>query len=203
MTAPVRNAFVFGITGGIACGKSEVGRILEGMGFAVCDADVVAHGLMRKGTRVFDQVVAHFGAGIVSESGEISRPALGKAVFGNPAQREALNRLVHPAVRKELAEWIGDRRRLGEHAAVMIPLLFESGMQDLGFDAVLCVSSHEALVMERLERRGLAHAEAGQRIQSQMPLAEKEQRADLVIWNDGTLDDLEKATREAVARLGV
>jgi len=196
-----RNIVVLGVTGGIACGKSEVGRILGEMGFAVCDADRVAHDLMKKGTPVFQQVVDRFGTRILSDNGEISRSILGGIVFENPAQREALNRLVHPAVRKRLEQWISGKRNAGEDTAVLIPLLFESGMQDLDWDAVLCVSSREEAVFQRLEKRGLTREEAEKRVHSQMPLAEKEKRADHGVQNFGSLGELEQSTRETVNRI--
>ena len=193
-----RSALVIGLTGGIACGKSEVGRILGEMGFAVCDADIVAHGLMRKGSPVFRKVVENFGDQILADDGEISRPALGKVVFENPEQLQQLNRLVHPAVRKNLAGWISEKRSRGENAVVQIPLLFESGMESLGWDAVYCVSCSEELVFRRLADRGLGRGEAERRIGSQMPLEEKERRADRVIHNLGTLEELKTAVRQAV-----
>jgi dephospho-CoA kinase len=193
-----RNAIVIGITGGIACGKSEVGRILGDMGFAVCDADRIAHGLMRKGMPVFLQVAKHFGTRILADDGEIARPILGEIVFEDSMQREKLNALVHPAVREALSDWISEKRSAGTNAAVLVPLLFETGMDSLDWDAVLCVSSSEEQVFQRLEKRGLDRAGAEQRIRSQMPLAEKEKQADWVVPNLGTLNELEAAVRQAV-----
>ncbi len=168
------------------------------MGFAVCDADQVAHALMRKGTAVFRQVVDRFGERILAADGEISRPILGEAVFRNPSQRAALDRLVHPAVRAELEGWISERRSMGEDAVVQLPLLFESGMQALDWDAVFCVSSSGEQVFRRLEKRGLDRDQAEARIRSQMPLEQKERLADRVIRNHGTLNELEAAVRQAV-----
>lgn len=196
-----RNVVVLGVTGGIACGKSEVGRILGEMGFAVCDADRVAHKLIAKGSPVFEQVVAHFGADILTQSGEISRPILGKIVFEDPAQRDVLNTLVHPAVRKALVEWVDQMRTGGQCAAALVPLLYESGMQNLDWDAVLCVSSRSEEIFKRLESRGLSREEAERRMDSQMPLVKKEKLADYVIPNHGTLGELERATRDAVEAL--
>ncbi|MDH3981404.1 MAG: dephospho-CoA kinase [Kiritimatiellaceae bacterium] len=198
MTDFKRNAIVIGVTGGIACGKSEVGRILGEMGFTVCDADCVAHDLMGKGTPVFQKMIEHFGERIIGADGEIARPILGKIVFEDSDQRDVLNRLVHPAVRENLANWIGKMRSEGKPSAVLLPLLFESGMQNLDWDAVICVSSPESDVFQRLEKRGLTPEEAEKRVHSQMPLAEKEGRADLVVPNIGTLRELELATRETV-----
>jgi len=193
-----RKAIVLSVTGGIACGKSEVGRILGEQGFAVCDSDRVAHDLMKKGTPVYRQVVDHFGERILSDTGEISRSALGTIVFEHPSERETLNQLVHPAVRDYLAEWIVSQRQGEQDAAVLIPLLFESGMETLDWNAVLCVSSSTERVRRRLKNRGLDPDEAEVRIRSQMPLAEKEQKADLMVPNSGTLEELEQATRKAV-----
>jgi len=198
MTGHARNPLVVGVTGGIACGKSEAGRVLESMDFAVCDADHMAHDLMKKGTPVFRQVVDFFGTDILLADGEVSRAALGKEVFGNPAKREALNRLVHPSVRASLEEWIAQARRSNRNAAVLVPLLFESRMESLGWDAIVCVSSSEEQVLERLGKRGLNHDEARLRIGSQMPLEEKERKSNQVIQNTGSLKEFEQSVRETV-----
>ncbi|QBG46495.1 dephospho-CoA kinase [Verrucomicrobia bacterium S94] len=196
-----RKTITLGITGGIACGKSEVGRILGEMGFAVCDADRVAHGLMDKGTPVFQRVIDHFGDEILTEDGRISRPDLGKIVFEDSSRLKLLNALVHPAVREALETWMTARKNENRSSAILLPLLFESGMDDLGWDAVVCVSSSEQTVFQRLEKRGLSPEEAEQRVLSQMPLAEKESRADVVIPNHGTLGELELAVRRIVGAI--
>ena len=182
-----RNTIILGVTGGIACGKSEVGHILREMGFKVCDADRVAHDLMRAGTTVHQSIVDVFGEQVLSADGEISREDLGRIVFGNPGKLSMLNELVHPGVREALEHWMAERRKNAEHAAVQLPLLFESGMQELGWDAIICVSSAEAQVIGRLGKRGFQEHEARRRIASQMPLSEKEDLSDCVIQNDGTL----------------
>ncbi len=191
-------AIVIGVTGGIACGKSEAGRILEEMGFAVCDADRVAHDLMRKGTPTYWQVVAHFGPRILADDGEIARPELARIVFGQPEERSVLDRLVHPAVRHGLESWMAERKSEGLDAAAQVPLLYESGMETLGWDAILCVVDGEERVLGRLARRGLGREDALERIRAQMPLREKAARADVVVQNNGTLDDFKVAMRQAV-----
>ena len=193
-----RNVIVIGVTGGIACGKSEVGRILEELNFVVCDADRLAHKLMSKGTAVYRRVVDQFGPKILLDEEEISRPILGKIIFDSPEQRAILNGLVHPAVRDALTKWIKEKRSLGQHAAVLIPLLYESGMEDLDLDAVICVSSSETDIFQRLKNRGLNREEAEKRVHSQLPLVEKEKQADYVVPNEGTLGELELATRKTV-----
>jgi dephospho-CoA kinase len=143
----------------------------------------------------------HFGPAILSDDGEISRPVLAETVFDNPAELSELNRLVHPAVREALAEWATARRAEAAHAAALVPLLFESGMDTLDWDAVLCVTSSETEVLARLTARGLSHEEAMKRMQSQMSLPMKEARADYVVPNHGTLEDLERITRKTVASI--
>ena len=198
MTDVQRSAVVFALTGGIACGKSEVGRFFGGMGFKVCDSDHVAHDLMARGNPVYDRVVETFGKDILADDGAISRPILGRMVFEDPEKRRVLDQLVHPAVRERLEQWISDRRINHEDAVIQVPLLFESGMETLDWDAILCVSSERSQILQRLKSRGIDPAEAVRRIDAQMPLEEKEKRSDFVIRNIGTLQQLERATQAAV-----
>jgi dephospho-CoA kinase len=103
-----------------------------------------------------------------------------------------LNQLVHPAVREVWQSWRDRRRAADESAAVAIPLLFEVGAHT-GWDAVVCVAATREIVMERLERRGLSREESARRVAAQLPVAEKAQRSDFVINNNGTLKELEQA----------
>ena len=180
-------SIILGITGGIACGKTETGRILSSEGFKVLDSDFLAHELMGKGHSVYTAVVKHFGDAILAEDGEIDRKKLGKKVFDDPLARETLNRLVHPEVIKAASDWIAECREAQEDAAVLVPLLFEAGWTE-GWDAVICVTAPEEQVFQWLEKRGLSKAEAMKRIAAQMPLAEKAAKADFSIKNDGTPD---------------
>jgi len=200
MTHALRNSVILALTGGIACGKSEVGHILETLGFTVCDTDRVAHELMRKGCPVYQQVVESFGIGILRENGEIDRSKLGKIVFKETGKRQLLNSLVHPAVKEWLVDWLAVQAVERRNVAVQIPLLFESGLTDL-WDAVICVSSNKTLVRRRLAKRGLSETEIEARIRAQLPLEEKEKRSDYVIYNNGTLEELRKQTKQIISRI--
>jgi len=184
---------ILGITGGIACGKTETGRIFTEAGFAVLDTDLLAHEVMKAGTPVFERVIEQFGKAILSEDGEIDRAKLGQLVFADPAERNILNELVHPAVIKAAEQW--KQEKPGD-AAILVPLLFEAGWTE-GWDAVICVSADEKQIFQRLEKRGLSEDEVRKRIAAQMPLAEKEAKADFVIENNETLD----ALREEILRV--
>ncbi len=193
----IHQPIILGITGGIACGKTEVGCLLAEKGFVVLDTDTLAHKMMEKGRAVYPLLIDHFGAGIVGEDGEIDRVALGRIVFENPAARTALDGLVHPVVIEAAEEW---KKSQSGNVAVLVPLLFESGWTD-GWDAVVCVSAEEETVFQRLEKRGLNRTEARKRIAAQMPLIEKEEKSDFIIRNNETLDVLRTATLNVLEKI--
>lgn len=189
--------FVVGITGGIACGKTEVGRLFSKEGFDVLDTDVLAHEIMKQGTVVYREVVERFGCSVIGEDGELNRSVLGQIVFNDPSALKRLNKMVHPAVKKAAEAWKAEQKKAGRCAAVLIPLLFEADWTE-GWDAILCVSADEKKVFQRLEKRGLNPNEARKRIAAQLPLAEKEAAANFVIKNSGTLDELEVETLHVI-----
>lgn len=193
-------SIILGITGGIACGKTETGRILSSAGFAVLDSDFVAHELMAKGQPVYAAVVEHFGTAILAENGEIDRIRLGKIVFEKDSEREALNRLVHPAVIEVAQQWMAGRRKENRDAAVLVPLLFEVGWTD-GWDAVVCVTAPEKQIFQRLEKRGLSIEEARRRIAAQMPLKEKASQAEFTVENGGSMEALQRRIMELVEQI--
>lgn len=178
------------ITGGIACGKSEVGRLLAATGVPVLDTDAVAHALMRKGTPVFAAVCQAFGPAALGADGELDRARLGALVFADAAARERLNARVHPAIWDATRAWLDDRAQAGAPLAVVqAPLLYEAGFGDR-WDAVVCVACASATQLRRLAARGLDPAAAAQRLAAQMDLALKMERADYVIWNEDGFESL-------------
>ena len=183
-----------GLTGGIGCGKSEVARILEKDGIPVLDTDEVAHALMAPGETTYESVVGAFGDSILGKDGRIDRKVLGARVFGNASERKFLNSLVHPEVRRYWQSWVDERRAQDDSAVVVIPLLFETGATR-GWTAIVCVTAEDQLVRERLKSRGLSAEQAEQRIAAQMQVEEKASRADYVIENSGTLEELAHRVR--------
>lgn len=180
-----------GLTGGIACGKSTVARMLEAKGAVLIDFDELAHGVIEPGGPVWQGIVRHFGEGILRSDGRIDRGKLGDIVFADPRQREILNGLVHPAV---FAEWQKRLARIekeqGDAIVISdIPLLIEAGLKRF-VDLVLLVwLSPEEQLRRLMARNGFCREEALQRIASQMPLAEKIPHADLIIENDGSVEE--------------
>ena len=187
---------VVGLTGGIACGKSEAARRLAEEGVPVLETDEVAHEEMRPGGAAYDDVLAAFGPDILAGDGTIDRRALGRRVFADPAALRRLNELVHPCVRERWESWRKALRSENRAGVVVIPLLYEAGATE-GWDAVICVAAPPEAVMERLARRGLSGEEARRRVEAQWPVEEKMRRADVVIWNDGTLEQLRARTAAA------
>ena len=183
-----------GLTGGIACGKSEVGRILGELGVAVIDADRLAHELMVPGTGVYRGIRTRFGREVIGASGEIDRRRLGQIVFSDTRARKALNALVHPAVIRLWKKRAGEALKRRPQVVVIVPLLFETG-EEKSWDAIICVAASRAVVLKRLQGRKLSRADSLRRIRAQGPLSGKIRKSDYVIWNNGTIRELEKTTK--------
>lgn len=182
-----------GLTGGIATGKSTVGRILRQKGIIVISSDELAHQAMLPGSATYQLIVAEFSPKILTSDGEINRRLLGEIVFKDEAARKKLEQIVHPFVINGIRKSLEFYSKQGVRIVVVeIPLLFEVGLTDL-FDQIWVVSSTFESQLQRIhERDGLTEEEAKKRIAAQLPLKEKEKRADVVIKNDSNLDSLEK-----------
>lgn len=190
-----------GLTGGIGSGKSAVADILRDLGAFVIDADAVAHEVYRPGTDGWREVVEAFGGDIASPSGEIDRRKLAAKVFGDTAQVERLNRIVHPRTRDLVSERVETARGSGETAAVVeVPLLFEAGWEDM-FDEVWVVAAPEDTSVRRVaEARGIGAESVRSRMRAQLSNEERLGRADVAIDNSRSLDDLTASVTEAWRR---
>lgn len=188
---------VIGLTGGIASGKSTVAHILERLGVPVIDADRLSREVVEPGTPALAAIVAEFGADLLDQGGRLDRARLGSIVFGDPAARRRLERITHPAIGARADELLATYRHAGEPVVVyMAPLLIEAGRAGL-VDEIWVVYVDRETQTERLcQRDGLGPQEAGQRIDSQMPMEEKAARGRLVIDNRGTPAELERQVME-------
>jgi len=178
-----------GLTGGIGAGKSAVAARLAALGAVVIDADALSREVVAPGTEGLAEVVEAFGPGVLAADGSLDRPALGRMVFGDDAARSRLESIVHPRVRARSAELIA---AAPPDAVVVndVPLLVEAGYRDR-FQLVVVVQAPLEVRIERLARtRGMSRAEAESRIAAQATDEQRREVADVVIDNDGTLDDL-------------
>ena len=188
-----------GLTGGIASGKSSVGRLLAARGLPLLDADVYAREALTPGSPGAGAVLERYGAGVRAAGGEIDRAALGQIVFGDGAERRWLEQLLHPVVRACFAA------KLQELAAepvvvLVVPLLFEAGLESLCSEVWL-VDCDETQQLQRLMARdGLGEADARARIAAQWPLTRKRQLADVVLNNRGEPAQLAAEVEQALSR---
>jgi dephospho-CoA kinase len=177
-----------GLTGGIASGKSAVGKMFAKLGAQVIQSDAVAHGLMQLGQPVYEEVVRHFGREILNADGSINRPRLAEAAFGtstgtSPRFKE-LNEIVHPAVIEHENQWMAEigRRDPGAIAMVEAALILEAS----------AAGRFDKLVVVTCQPEQRARAEVNRRMAAQIPDEEKIKAADFVIDNSGSLDATER-----------
>ena len=193
-------AKILGLTGGIGCGKSAVGRLLEELGLKRLDTDLVARQVVEPGTPGLRAIVDRFGPEVLNPRKELDRQALAKIVFDDEQQRKALERILHPLIWDEVEQFVERCQVDRHHAVIEVPLLFENRREDR-FDEVWVVATTPELQARRLAtRNGWSADEVRARISSQMPLAEKIQRADVVIHNVGTIEELKERVRQAWQR---
>jgi dephospho-CoA kinase len=184
---------LIGLTGNIASGKSAVSDMLAARGATIIDADVLAREAVMKGSPALDAIVARWGGGVLDNEGNLDRAALRHVVFDNQEDLDALNEIVHPEVLRRRADEIAAARARGDKVVVcVIPLLFERHLAD-EFDSIVLVDAPRSDRLDRIVReRGIDEAEAMKMIASQMPSDLKRARADYVIENSGSMEDLEE-----------
>jgi len=176
-----------GLTGGIAAGKSTVGRMFVDLGCRVLDSDLITRRLFERGDPVNQAVAATFGPSVVAFDGSIDRRILGELVFRNPELREQLNNVVHPAIKTRQTEWLAKLAVEDPHSIGIVEaaLIIEAGNHK-NYDKIIVVSCTPEVQRKRLrERSGLTADQIESRIASQMPLEEKMKVADFVIDNSG------------------
>jgi dephospho-CoA kinase len=189
-------AVIVGLTGGIASGKSTVGRVFAELGAEVVDADQLAREAVRPGEPAWQAVRAAFGERALLPDGTLDRAWLGRIVFHDPDARSRLNRIVHPVVVRNLQERIREARarppRPDGRPHVLIaevPLLIEEGLTGLVDRVVLVVVQPETQVARLMHDRGLSEADARARVAAQLPSAEKERLADWIIDGEAAWPD--------------
>jgi len=181
---------VVGLTGGIGSGKSTVSTMLAAKGAVVVDADAITRELQRAGTAVFDAMVERFGPGIVGADGALDRPAVADIVFNDADALADLNAIVHPAVGAEIMRRMGELGDSDEIVVLDVPLMVES-TNAYPVGGLLVVDVDPEVAVKRLvTQRGMREHDVRARMARQASREERVARADFVIHNDGSLDDL-------------
>lgn len=179
--------WVLGLTGGIACGKSSASAFLAGLGAHIIDADKISRAVTAPGGAALPAIEREFGPAVFSD-GVLNRRELGQRVFANDALRRRLEAIIHPLVQQQTLSDIRALADAGEACAVLdVPLLYETGMDVLCDEVWLLAVPPEEQLRRVMERDGLTRAEALSRIESQMPLDQKQALCDRVIWTNNSI----------------
>jgi len=193
---------VIGFTGGIGSGKTTITQCLADLGATIIDADKVGHQTFEPGTEIWHEVVKAFGESILAPDNSIDRKKLGPIVFADPEAISRLNRIMHPRMYAIMKERIAEHRRQGVNVVVIeAAVLIEAKWTPLA-DQVWVATAPESAVIDRLaKQRGMDREQTLSRIRSQLTSEERLKHADVVITNDGTLDDLKAKVIQLWKRL--
>lgn len=187
-----------GLTGGIATGKTAISNYLaDTYKFPILDADIYAREAVHPGSPILNSIVERYGADILLLDGNLNRSELGNIIFCNPAERQWLEQQIHPDVRRRFVEGtqscIAALSQVSQNTltfVLVVPLLFEAEMTDLCTEIWVVYCSPEVQLERLMQRDGLSGDRASARINAQMPIAQKCQKADVVLDNSSTLDSL-------------
>lgn len=185
------SARYFGLTGGIACGKSTVAEMLRELGAYLIDADKIGHEMLLPSSAVFPDLVSAFGRGILDSTGSIDKKKLGPLVFADPAKLQQLNSIVHPRIIERTGQLATEYCAKNPGAVVIVDaaLIFETGIPCRFVKTIVAWCRPEQQMERLIAKTGLSHEQAEQRISSQMPADEKRQLADFVIDCSHTLEE--------------
>jgi dephospho-CoA kinase len=206
-----------GLTGGIASGKSVVGEIFVSLGAHLIQADQIAHSLMQPGEAVYNEVVRHFGRGVLNADGSVNRAKLAELAFGSSVSSttgaagssriQELNGIVHPAVLRRQEDWMREEGRRDPHAVAMVEaaLILEAGAASQ-FDKLVVVTCNDEQKVARFAARhklelGPARKEVMRRMAAQLSDEEKIKAADYMIDNSGSLDKTREQVRKVWQKL--
>jgi dephospho-CoA kinase len=191
-----------GLTGNVASGKSEVARVWAGMGVPVVSADDLAREAVAPGSPGLRAVVEAFGTGVLASNGTLDRAGVREMVFRDPEARARLEAILHPRIRALRDAWVRERAREGAPLVVSeVPLLYEAGLEG-EFDVVVVVHADSGDRRRRLiESRGIGAKDAERIMAAQGDPDEKRRRADHVIVNDGSLEELRARAGALVDRI--
>ncbi|MCR5010330.1 MAG: dephospho-CoA kinase [Clostridia bacterium] len=191
---------VYGLTGGTGSGKTTVANYLTEMGYTVIDADVIARSLTDPGSNVLQLLAETFGEEILAEDGSLIRKRLGDIVFNNKEKLQQLNDIMGPSMDKAFLKALNDAVLERPYSKVFFdaPTLYESGREYMVDKVWVVAAGLETRIKRIMDRDGLSREQVLARMANQLPEEEKIRRADVVIYNDGTLEDLRRAVEKAL-----
>jgi dephospho-CoA kinase len=185
-----------GLTGGLGAGKTTVARMLSQRGAMVVDADDLARKALEPGTRAYQEVCDLFGDEVLTPSGDLDRGAIAARVFSDEGKRRALESITHPEVFRLLADEVETLRGTDAIVVFDAPLLVETGFDRASDVVVVVTAQEEEQVARAVSDRGMTEREALGRLRAQVDPADREAAADIVISNDGDLEDLRRRVDE-------
>jgi len=192
---------IAGLTGTIGMGKSTVAAMFAELGAFIIDADKLAHQVVEPGQAAYQGIVDNFGKEILNPDGTLNRQALADIVFKDKEKLLKLNSIVHPAVMSEDARLVEQQKKSNPDGLIVkdIPLLLELGpeLARAMVEVIIVVYCSPDIQLKRLIARGMAEADAQNRIMTQIPVKEKMKFADFLVNNDGSLDE----TRQQVVQI--
>ena len=182
---------VIGLTGGIASGKSTVTKLLRQYGLDVLDADAIAWELAQPNNKLWQSYVDRYGERVLLSDQQLNRQAVADIVFSQPEEKAWMDGMAHPIIKAEIQNQLNHLSEAGKKAAVIdVPLLYKAGWDKLVDEVWLVYVDSEVQLQRLMARNGYDVQEAARRIKAQMPLAEKRRKAQVVIDNNGTAQEL-------------
>ena len=174
--------FIVGLTGGIGCGKTTVSDEFAKLGICVVDADIVARQMVAPGSDCLQAIATKFGESILLDNGHLNRAKLREAIFANPDDKKWLDKLMHPAIRKQMQDEL--KNADSDYAILSAPLLFENGLDKM-VDVTLVVDISEQLQIERTTKRDDVDSEQIRNIiKAQIDRASRREKADFIVENN-------------------
>ena len=192
---------VFGLTGGIASGKSTVSNLLREQGVGIVDGDVIAREVVEPGSPGLSEVIAAFGPKYLELDGTLARKKLGRLVFANPEKLALFDHILGPYVDARLKKRVEEESLRSGLVCVDSAILIEKGMHERYRPLVVVACSREEQVGRVMVRDGLSKEEAEARVNSQLPLLDKVRVADYVIWNDRPRERLRAEVLSTLCRI--
>lgn len=185
------SAYYFGLTGGIASGKSTVAGMFRDLGAQIIDADKIGHELLLPSSPTYDELVAAFGVEVLGPEGEIDRRRLGPLVFGNPVRLEQLNRITHRRIIDRVEQLALECNARDPQAVIIVDaaLIYETGIGGRFAKMIVAWCRPEQQIERLMAKAGVSREQAEQRISRQMPAEEKRRRADFVIDCSGSIEE--------------